>query len=91
MPLTLASLASETLAYRPFLDPLDLHRAWFLLLFPMAFFVTLAYKSTRVPDLRDLPRQVLIMTVQIILGMIALGFATYLFVEFVAPAVLPKG
>jgi hypothetical protein len=79
-----------TLAYRPFLDPLELHAYWYLLLLPMALFLSLAYKAVRVEDLRDLPKQVLAMSAQIVLGMVALGFATYLFVQYVAPAIVPK-
>ncbi len=58
------------LAYRPFLDPIDLHRYWFVLIFPMAFFIALAYKAVRVPDLRTMPREVAVMTIQIVLGMV---------------------
>jgi len=77
-------------AYRPFLDPLDLHARWYLLIIPMAFFLSLAYKAVRVEHLRDLPRQTLVMTIQIILAMIAMGCAAYLFVQHLAPIILPK-
>jgi len=78
-----------TLAYRPFLDPVDIHRLWYFLLIPLAVFVALAYKAVRLPDLRDLPRQVAVMTAQIVLGIAALGVAGYLVVEWVIPAVAP--
>jgi hypothetical protein len=74
-----------TLAYRPFIDPVDAHGLWYLLLIPLALGVSAAYKAVRVADLRDFPRAVLVMTAQIVLGMIALGFASYLFVQFVVP------
>jgi hypothetical protein len=76
--------------YRPFIDPIDLHRFWFVLLVPMALLLSLAYKAVRVPDIKDLPRQVAVMTVQVVAGMIALGFASYLFVQYVVPAIVPK-
>ena len=80
----------SVLAYTPFIDPLNIHRFWFLLIIPMGLFISLAYKSVRLPDLRDLPKQVLVMTVQITLGMIALGAAAYLLVQFIIPMVAPK-
>lgn len=79
-----------TLAYRPFIDPISIHRLWYLLLIPLAVLVALSYKAVRIPDLRDLPRQVAVMTVQIVLGIAALGVAGYLVVEWVLPAVAPK-
>ena len=79
------------LSYRPFIDPIDAHRWWFLLLLPMAFFLSLAYKSVRVADLKDLMRGTLIMSAQITLAMIALGFAFYTFVQFILPHIVPRG
>lgn len=78
------------LAYRPFIDPLDLHRHWFVLLLPMALFLSIAYKATRLEDLRELPKAVMVMTIQICLWMAALGLAAYLFVQHVAPIIAPK-
>jgi hypothetical protein len=77
------------LAYRPFLDPLNLHQHWYLLLIPVAFFLSLAYKAVRVHDLRALPRQTLSMTIQVILSMLLLGVAFYLFVEKLLPLIAP--
>ncbi|MDX2131854.1 MAG: hypothetical protein SFY69_07370 [Planctomycetota bacterium] len=78
------------LAYRPFIDPIELHELWFVLIVPLALFLSLAYKAVRVPDLSTLPRQVIIMTVQICFWMAALGLATYLFVQYVAPIIAPR-
>lgn len=83
-------LLSLAAGYRPFLDPIDISRYWFLLLIPMAFFIALAYKAVRVLDTKHLPREVLVMTTQIVLGMIALGLASYLFVQHVVPLIAPK-
>jgi hypothetical protein len=77
------------LAYRPFIDPINLHDWWFLLLGPMALGISIAYKAVRMLDLKDYVRQVVLMTVQIILGMIGLGIASYLFVQHVLPLVAP--
>src|SRR5262249_58964839 len=78
------------LAYRPFIDYISADRWWYLLLIPMALGIALAYKAVRVPDLKDYPREVAIMTVQIIVAMIVLGVASYLFVQYIVPAVVPK-
>lgn len=78
-----------TLAWRPFLDPLNLHAYWWAFLFPLSLGIAVAYKAVRVRDLRDYPRQVVIMTGQIVLAMILLGAATFLFLEFVVPLIAP--
>ncbi|MBX3365025.1 MAG: hypothetical protein KF866_09690 [Phycisphaeraceae bacterium] len=77
------------LAYRPFLDPLDAHRFWWALLLPLALFTAMAYKAVRVPVLDRYWRQVGIMSLQIVIGMVALGFAFYLFTQIILPRVLP--
>jgi hypothetical protein len=79
-----------TLAYRPFLDPIAVHSHWYLLLPPMALFMSLAYKAVRVHDLSRLPREVVAMTIQIVVAMIALGAAFYLFIEFLLPVIAPR-
>jgi hypothetical protein len=85
-----AHTAMITLAYRPFLDPIELHRLWFLLLIPLTVGIAVAYKAVRVPDHKVFPRQVLVMSVQIVLGMMALGLGAYLLVNVVLPLVAPK-
>lgn len=81
---------STLLAYRPFLDALDLHDAWYVLLFPLALLIAVAYKAVRVPDMRHYPRHVLVMAAQISIAMIALGAAAYAFVEILLPLIAPK-
>lgn len=83
-------MSTHLLAYRPFIDPINAHSWWFLLLIPLALLVSLAYKSVRVYDLRDLPRHTLVMAAQIVIAMIGLGFGFYLFVQFVVPHIVPK-
>ena len=79
-----------TLAWRPFLDPLDLHRWWFMLIVPLSIGIAVAYKAIRVESMRTYWREVAVMTVHIVLGMIALGAASYVFVQHVLPAIAPK-
>jgi hypothetical protein len=70
--------------FRPFLDPIELHQWWFLLLVPMAFLVAMSYKAVRLQTLEAYWRHVLLISAQIIVGMIALGAATYLLVFWFA-------
>lgn len=75
--------------YRPFLDPVDIRDSWFLLLIPMAFLISLAYKAVRCHDMRRYWRAVIAMTLQVIFGMIALGAGFYVLIEYVLPRVAP--
>jgi hypothetical protein len=77
-------------AWRPFLDPLNLHQYWWAFLLPLAVGVSFTYKTVRVANLSDLPRQVIIMSAQIILGMILLGAAAFCFLEYVLPHIAPR-
>ncbi len=76
-----------TLAVRPFLDPMPFERYWYLLIIPMALGIAMAYKAVRVPDMNKFWVQTFVMTAQIVLGMIALGTFTFLFVQVVLPAI----
>lgn len=70
-----------TLAWRPLLDPLDAHGWWYLLLLPISFFLAVGYKAVRVKSLAGYWQAVLVMTAQVVLGMMALAAAFYLFVQ----------
>ena len=83
MPDTMLAL---TLAYRPFLDPLDLHDAWFWLLVPLAVLIAVAYKAVRVPDMKNFARQTVLFSAQIIFGVIGLFIAAILMMNVVLPA-----
>lgn len=78
--------------YRPFIDPLELHQWWFLMLIPMSFGVALVYKAVRLTSLERFWYQVLLMTAQIILGMLLLAAASYwlvmIFARFIAERAL---
>jgi hypothetical protein len=75
------------LAYTPFIDPIEAHSWWYLLILPCALFTSIAYKAVRVYDLRTFPKEVAVMTVQIVVVMALLGFASFLFVEKVLPLI----
>ena len=59
------------LAYRPFIDPLPIGNStgWALLFLPLVLLVSIAYKSIKLRDLRQLPRQAARLALQIILFM----------------------
>ena len=78
-----------TLAYTPFIDPLDLHDIWFVLIVPLAFGIALAYKAVRCGQAKRYPRQVLMMTVQIVVGIALLGVASYIVLDKILPMIAP--
>lgn len=74
------------LAYIPFIEPINVfHTWWYLLLLPLAFGISVIYKALRVYDLNSYWRQVVVMTLQIILAMIGLTVALVLLVQVVVP------
>lgn len=74
---------------RPFIDPMDLHGAWWFTLVPLALFVSIAYKAVRVTNVPSASymKSVLMMTVQISVGMVVLAVALHALVEFIIPVI----
>jgi len=77
------------LAYTPFLDPIDANSWWYLLLVPLAFGIAVVYKACRMPTLDSYWRQVIVLTVQIVVGIVALGAASFVFIQFIVPFIDP--
>ena len=75
------------IAYTPFIDPINAHNWWYLLLIPVALLISIAYKAVRVESMKDYPKEVAVMTVQIVVVMMLLGVASFLFVEKVLPLI----
>lgn len=77
----------QAIPYRPFIDPLTMHAHWWVFLPLMALGIAVVYKAVRLKDLNGYVREVVIMTAQIVLGMILLAAASYalvlLFATFV--------
>lgn len=69
--------------YRPFLDPLPLDRHWPLLLLPMVIAIGVVYKSIKLEDLAQLPRQALYLSAQILVFMILAAVALWLITEMI--------
>lgn len=71
---------SGVLAWRPFLDPLDVHNSWWYFLIPMALLISVTYRAARMRSLEKYWPAVFSMTIQIVLAMIGLVILSYLFV-----------
>lgn len=71
--------------WRPFLDPIDLHDRWWLTIIPLALGISIAYKAVRVQTLERFWPRVLLMTGQVVAGMIALAVCVFLLVEVLVP------
>ena len=72
----------RSLAYIPFLDPINFfHTWWALLLLPLAFGISVIYRALRVPDLDLYWRSVGMMTLQIVFWMAALGVGLVVLVQ----------
>jgi hypothetical protein len=85
-----APVSGAPLGWRPFIDPMPL--SWFdswiaLWIIPLSLMVAVSYKAVRQYDLHParFAREIAMMTVQIILGMIALAAASYVLVEVFVP------
>jgi hypothetical protein len=75
-------LASASLAgYRPFLDPLPLDTYWLLLLPPLVLAIAVIYKTIKLDDLAQLPRQALFLAGQIVAFMALAAAALWLITE----------
>lgn len=81
--------ATSVIAYIPFVDPIDAHRWWFMLLIPMAVGVSMVYKAVRMRSLDRYWRHVVTMSATIIIGIILLGAGTYVLIEWIVPRIAP--
>ena len=86
-------LAATT--YRPFIDPIDvvfnIQPIWFLLILPLCFFIAMAWKAVRIPELSRYWRQVIVMTVQALIMLFGLWVLTLLVVLYIIPFWTSKG
>lgn len=78
-----------TLAWRPFIDPIDLHGSWYVLLIPLSFGIALTYRAVRVTDFEKFWLKVVALTVQIVVSMMLLGLASYVFIQWLVPLLMP--
>jgi len=85
----LAAQPALTLAWRPFLDPIDAHGWWYLLLIPLSLGISLAHRAVRLNDMSKYPRAVASLTAQIVVAIAALGVACYLIIQVLVPLLTP--
>jgi hypothetical protein len=75
-----------TLAWTPFINPLNLfHEWWYLLLLPLSFGIAVTYKAVRMPNLERFWREAMAMTAQIVLAMLGLAILVMLLVQVAIP------
>lgn len=82
-------ISALTLAWRPFLDPIDMHSQWYWLLLPLSLGIAVTYRAVRVNSFKLFWPKALALTVQIVVSMILLGAASYLFIQYAVPMLLP--
>lgn len=79
------------LGWTPFLEPLPGVQASWLWLLPILIFgIAMMYKAVRVGDLRRYWREVIGMTVQVLLAFLGLAAAVFIVVQGIVP-LLPAG
>jgi hypothetical protein len=70
----------------PFLDPMNIHAAWWYTALPLALFVSMAYKAVKHGNMRTYWRGVSVMTASILVGMVGFAFGLHALVEWIIPA-----
>lgn len=73
------------LAYRPFLEPIDAHSWWWLMLLPLALGISMVYKAMRIPVMDRYWWQTGKMTAQILSVMILLSIVLLVLVQVILP------
>ena len=83
-----ASGSATVIGFVPFFTPINFFQTWWVLLaIPLAIGISMVYKAMRYRHYRNYWRQVAVMTVQIVFGMIAMMVGLVLFVEYVVPLI----
>lgn len=72
------------IAWEIFYNPMELgsHHVWLLL--PLLAICAIVYKTLRADKSSQIPRQVAVLWLYIVLGLVVLGAAFYLLLEYVA-------
>ncbi len=90
-PFETIALPPPLLDWVPFFQPLNFFFDWsFLLAIPLTFFISMTYKAMRVNHYHRYWRQVAVMTLQIMVGMIVLQVGLFVLIEFVLPMLPAK-
>lgn len=79
-------MMAPLLGYTPMLDPMPLSGGlWWLTLLPLALGIALVYKAIKLDDMRRYPKQVAMMTTQIVVVMLALAVGIQVVVGWIVP------
>jgi hypothetical protein len=74
------------LGWIPFVEPIRaFHEWWPVLAIVLSLGIAMIYKAMKMPTLQDYWRQVFVMTIQVVLGMIAMAVVLGLLVQVVVP------
>jgi hypothetical protein len=74
------------LAWTPFIEPIPTIGSWWpLLLLPLSIGLSLVFRAIRTKDLSNYARDVVIMSMQIILAMVGLGIVFGIVVQWLVP------
>mgnify|MGYP001366658129 CR=1 FL=1 len=74
------------LAWIPFLEPMNaMQSVWYIFIIPMSFGISVVYRSLRESTYTTYWCSVVLMTIQIVLGIVAIAVALGIFVQFVIP------
>jgi NAD/NADP transhydrogenase beta subunit len=74
-----------------FIDPIQAHDAWYLMIVPMVIFIAIGYKAVRTVRMEDYWREVLVFILQVLGGMAALTVAFMVAVNVLVPWLAPMG
>ena len=69
------------LAWTPFLHPLPLNDAWLLLILPMVAAIAIVYKTIKLKDMAELPREAVKLSAQIVAFMAIAATGLWLLTE----------
>ena len=74
------------LSWIPFLEPMNaMQSVWYIFIIPMSFGISVVYRSLRESTYTTYWCSVVLMTIQIVLGIVAIAVALGIFVQFVIP------
>ena len=74
-----------------FIDPIQAHDAWYLMIVPMVIFIAIGYKAVRVKHMEDYWREVLVFILQVLglMGLITVAFMVL--INVLVPWLAPVG
>lgn len=75
------------LAWIPFLQPIpELVAGWYLLCVPLVLGVAMVYKAVWIPQDGQWMKQVIVMVIWMMVGLVGLAIALAVFTEFIIPS-----